>query len=342
MVDETTKPSEKPEEFIPVGPGVSDLENEVVTHSEGDRHAASEDGSGEGDDGDDDERLSHAEGDEGDDDDPNREAIRARRRGEKQRRKEKRQREQRELNFLRSRNEQLERRFSQVETRTANTEMLAVDQRINDINNNIRQAEEIYAQAISGGKGEDAAEAQRIRDELRDRLRETQTIKQQIMDNEKQRHAAPPPVDPSIQAQARAWMDRNDWFDPNLSDDDSAIARTVEVRLANENRFAPNSQDYWDELDRRLHRVLPHRYADDDEGTRPNGSRQPAKPQARPPNGPRLTTGGRERPLGKNEVYVSKDRIDAMREAGVWDDPILRQRYLKKYREWDEANGVRH
>jgi len=44
---------------------------------------------------------------------------------------------------------------------------------------------------------------------------------------------------------------------------------------------------------------------------------------------------GRERQLKKNEVYISPERKDAMVEAGVWDDPELRQRYLKQYATYD-------
>ena len=29
-----------------------------------------------------------------------------------------------------------------------------------------------------------------------------------------------------------------------------------------------------------------------------------------------------------------------MIDAGVWDDPILRQRYLKQYQKWDRDNNA--
>jgi hypothetical protein len=28
-----------------------------------------------------------------------------------------------------------------------------------------------------------------------------------------------------------------------------------------------------------------------------------------------------------------------MQEAGVWDDPVLRSRYIKRYAEYDKANA---
>jgi len=38
---------------------------------------------------------------------------------------------------------------------------------------------------------------------------------------------------------------------------------------------------------------------------------------------------------GSKKVFVSAERIQAMREAGYWDDPVLRQRMLKRYQETD-------
>jgi hypothetical protein len=34
-------------------------------------------------------------------------------------------------------------------------------------------------------------------------------------------------------------------------------------------------------------------------------------------------------------VYISPERKDAMQEAGVWDDPVLRNKYLKAYSDYD-------
>ena len=55
--------------------------------------------------------------------------------------------------------------------------------------------------------------------------------------------------------------------------------------------------------------------------------------------GPKITTGGRERPLRTNEVYIDADRKAAMIEAGVWDDEKLRARYLKRYQQYDKEHG---
>jgi hypothetical protein len=39
--------------------------------------------------------------------------------------------------------------------------------------------------------------------------------------------------------------------------------------------------------------------------------------------------------LKANEVYIDPERKKAMQEAGVWDDPKLRQQMLKRYHQFD-------
>ena len=52
-----------------------------------------------------------------------------------------------------------------------------------------------------------------------------------------------------------------------------------------------------------------------------------------------MTAGAQDRPLKPNEVYISPERKEAMIEAGVWDDPETRQRYLKQYADYDRNAG---
>ena len=40
----------------------------------------------------------------------------------------------------------------------------------------------------------------------------------------------------------------------------------------------------------------------------------------------------------RKEVYISPERKQALIEAGVWDDPVLRQKYVKRYAEYDRQN----
>jgi hypothetical protein len=151
-------------------------------------------------------------------------------------------------------------------------------------------------------------------------------------------------VDPGIAAAAREWAEDHEWYDPNLRDADSRVAKAIEDQLYNEGRLDARTPEYWDELDRRLKRYMPHRYGngqrnvreDDDED---EGGEREVRREERRPRGPRITTGGRERPLKSNEVYVSAERKKALQDANVWDDPKLRERYLRQFRRYDREHG---
>ncbi len=91
-----------------------------------------------------------------------------------------------------------------------------------------------------------------------------------------------------------------------------------------------NEINYWDELRTRSEEALPNRF---DSRT---GNRGSDNGQRKWNRGPAFRTGGRERPLKKNEVYISAERKEAMIEAGVWDDPVLRNKYLKSYADYDK------
>jgi hypothetical protein len=348
---------DKVEELEPVGPGADmDDQEEIIRGTDGeevtdraadleaDQHA--------------DEREGHAEDD--DETDPDRVKIRQRRREERRTKKE---RKERELNFLRQRNEQLERRQSEIDARMTQTEVVTIDGRIQTIEADIRKADDVYAEAISKGDGASAAEAQRIRDTLRDGLNDYKRARQGTINSARERLAPKQnEVDPEVRARAEDWVSRNDWYDPKLGDDDSAIAKAIEDRLSREKGAGASKTDaYWDELDRRLKKRLPHVFKNDrddddddrdpdvrrgrdrddddrernDRGRRNGNGRDEDKPAKR--GGPRFTSGGRERPLKKGEVYVSEERRNAMEEAGVWDDPAIRNRYLKSYQNYDAA-----
>jgi hypothetical protein len=284
-----------------------------------------------------DERM--AQGDEDDEPDhpsttdAEREARRLERRARKEREKAAKERNRRELNFLRSRNEALERRFSGVEQRQVQSEAAIIDDRISTLNGHIQQAESIHAEAITKGNGADAVEANRIRDELRDQRAALLSHKQALVRGYQQQAQQPqqteeqqePPA-PELLRHASDWQKSNSWYKPDRTDQDSVVAGAIDDRLVAEG-FDPETEEYWNELTNRVKKVLPHRFQ--------------SRPDNRPSGGPAMANGGRsERSLKPGEVYVSAERKAAMVEAGVWDDPKLRTRYLKQYQKYDSEHGA--
>ncbi len=339
MAKEEKKEDEK---LTPVGDGVET--SEVVEKEEKEVKGEIED-----------QKVGHGEETEEEDDpeedgevDPERQRIRERRKREKQNRSRRIASDRRELEFLRKRNDEVERKLSQVSLRQDQQEDLTVDGRIGHLEGQIREAEGIHAQAIEAKDGTTATEALRVRDALRDTLNDLKgSKKDRQKDREQQRTTESPREENRPPAEAvrygTEWVRRNsEWFDPKLSDEDSFLARAVEERMAREGEFDPATPEYWKELDRRIDKRLPgirkkmtsnddvdDIFGEDDE-------RPVKKPAVKRAGGPRIAVGGKTRSLKANEVYLSAERKKALMEAGVWDDDEKRERYLKSYKRYDE------
>lgn len=295
-----------------------------------------------------DERVAQNVNEDDDEDGPNaateaeREARRLERRARKEREKAAKERNRKELEFLRKRNEVLERRFSAVEQRQMQSEAAIVDGRISNYDDLIRQAEQVYAQAISNQKGDDAAEAMRIRDQLRSERDRFVGYKQHLAQQAQQ--AAQPPQQqeerqqqpqiereapsPELLGHAEKWMKSNPWYKPGGQDEASAIVTAIDSHLANEG-YDPETEEYWQELSARVAKRLPEHASRAAAGGRQNGG------------GPAMANGGRAAGgnLKPGEIYISPERKQALIDAGVWDDPKLRQRYVRRYAQYDQENG---
>lgn len=351
-----TQENEEKDDLVMVGDGIEegdqpDIEKKTVAKSDKDEDDEDEDDVAEKGEKED-KRLAHAE-DEEEGEDADQTTRRQERQKRKQRQREARERNERELRFYRTRTEQLERQFAHLEKRTRGTEAATIEARMSQLRNQIETAKEVEARAIEANSGSDAIEAREIREELEEGLERLEMARERLAKEPTHESREPPPE----ARQALAWIDRHkSWYDPTGKDEDSAIAQAIENSLLKSREFDPRTPEYWEELDKRLAKRLPHRFkkkgakVDDDdqdddlddeeedlEDARPRKGPKPSP--ARKAGGPRISVGGRERPLKPNEVYISPARKAAMIEAGVWDDPKLRSRMLKQYRQWDQENS---
>lgn len=291
-----------------------------------------------GDSDEDDERVGHGEEEEDEESDEKKPRERESRKDRRERQRQAKRRNELELNFLRQRNESLEKRLNNVEQRTVQNEANSIDQRINSVRSQMKVADQVLAKAHDSGDGVDIVEAQAIRDKLREQETKLTSYKNE-MNRKAQEQESDPEVDSRLVYHAQQWMATNDWYDPQGGDRDSRKATAIDARLTREG-YDPRTPAYWNEFTRRCKKELPHVYnsrrdADDDDDDGDEDERpEPKKRQS----GPRFSTGGRERQLRKNEVYVSSERKQALKDLGVWDDPKLRNRYLKNYQKWDKEN----
>jgi hypothetical protein len=282
-----------------------------------------------------DERIASADEDDIDPDDPDskeREAIRERRRLEKLERKQRRdeaiKRDKVELDFLRKRNDDLERRLSAQEQRAHQSDLRGFDSEIQRAVQEAEMAEKVIAKAVAAGNGEDVTQAMRYRDQAMQRAQQLQWQKQQATQ-------APPPqsqVDDLAMSYAKEFLKELDWYDPQGRDEDSAIVLAIDQAMAKDG-YDARTEDYWDELRRRVQRRLPDKF------DTKAGNTAPRREERTPRGGPAVGSGKEHAPAStRKEIYISPERKQALIEAGVWDDPVLRMKYVKRYAEYDRSN----
>lgn len=274
-----------------------------------------------------------AEGDNDDADHPDdTEAVRAARRARRRAKKDLARRSVEEkdarLHELQRANKELNERLARVEQRGAQYDIDRIDRSLEDANVRFEYAKMRLAEATQAGDGEAVAEAQGQWYEARQQLDQIANLKRQAQAAPQQRAPAP---NPNVQRRAQEWMSRNAWYDPNSRDVDSKIAKQLDEALASEG-FDPASPDYWDELDNRLQKYLPHRYTGAaDSGQQTNRPRNVVGSSGREAA---ASAGGSSR----NSFTLSPERVRAMKDAGAWDNPERRKHMIQKFMEYDRTH----
>jgi len=279
-----------------------------------------------------DERTaSSATEDEGDGNDDERAAIRERRRLEKVERKDRRdqaiKRDKLELDFLRKRNDDLERRVSVQEQRAHQVDLGSYDQAIAAAAKEAEMADQVIAKAVEAGNGADVTQAMRYRDQAMQKMQQLNYAKQQAAQQRPQPQGQQ--LDDLTMHYAKEFMAENPWYDSQGRDEASAVVIAIDQALAKDG-FNPQSEEYWDELRKRTARRLPEKFKNE---------RQPTREERTPRGGPAVGSGREHAPTStRKEIYLSPERKQALIEAGVWDDPVLRMKYAKRYSEYDRNN----
>jgi hypothetical protein len=276
-----------------------------------------------------DERTASSAAEDGNDDE--REAIRERRRLEKLERKDRRdqaiKRDKLELDFLRKRNDDLERRVSLQEHRAHQVDLGTYDAHIASAAKEAEMAERVIAKAVEAGNGKDVAQALKYRDQAMQKVQQLQYAKQQAAQQRPQPQGQQ--LDDMTMHYANEFIKENPWYDSQGRDEDSAIVIAIDQSLAKDG-YNPQSEEYWDELRKRAARRLPEKFKNE---------RRDSREERTPRGGPAVGSGREHAPAStRKEIYVSPERKQALIEAGVWDDPVLRMKYVKRYAEYDRTN----
>jgi hypothetical protein len=225
------------------------------------------------------------------------------------------------LTILERQNQELLERLSVLEKKSHGSDIARLNKALEDQHARILFAKQKISEATSTGNGELLTSAQEMWFEARREFEALEAIKKKAVAPQRQNTIQAP--DPQLQRHANEWMARNDWYDPKGGDPDSRVALTIDQALAEEG-FNPRTPQYWEELDNRLQRYLPHRYTGEED-------ERPAR-ISRPRSA--VTGSGRENASsrgGKNTFTLAPEQVRAMKDAGMWDDPEKRAKMIRRY-----------
>ena len=260
--------------------------------------------------------------------DDEREKIREARREERRLKKElNKQREassKHKISALEKRNEDLARRLAAVENTAASYQFAQIDKAIED---EATRVEYTKMKMVQAAQSNDAAAQMDYLEQLTDakqRLNQAQYYKKQQLEQAKApKQNVPNPMAEEVQQNAAKWLKKNSWYDTQARDTDSRIAKVVDQELAADG-WDPSDSEYWEELDNRLQARLPHRY------TRGSSQRR---------GGPTASSRvANSTSLKSGTITISPQRVQAIKDAGAWDDVEKRNKMIRAYAQYDRQN----
>ena len=272
-----------------------------------------------------------ADADHPDDDEELRAAKRNRRRAKKDLVRKTNQEKDVRLQALQRENEEFKRRLSQLERNTKAEHVVRIDKNIEDAQTRFEYAKMKIAEATQNQDGQGMVDAQLLLQNASDEVRQLKQMRNQA-DQELKRPQQNNAQDPAIARRANEWVRRNSWYDSSLRDPDSKVAKKVDELMVAQG-WNPTDPDYWDELDSRLQKELPHRYNDRNDDEKRN-VRRPRNVVGSAGREASASYGGSNR----SQFVLSPDRVKAMKDAGAWDNPERKAKMIKQFMAYDRAN----
>lgn len=260
-----------------------------------------------------------------------REAIREARREERRLKKElKKQRDlsaKNKITALERRNAELAERLAKVESTASSYQFAQLDKAIEDEATRVEYAKMKMMQAAQANDVAAQVEYLEQLTDAKQRLNQAQHYKKQQLEAAKApKQNVPNPANSEVQLNATRWLKKNAWYDPQARDTDSRIAKVIDQDLAQDG-WDPADPEYWEELDNRLSARLPHRYTS-------KGGKDGRK-SAGPTASSRVANTTSQK---AGTITLSRDRVQAIRDAGAWDDVEKRNKMIRAYAQYDRAN----
>jgi hypothetical protein len=283
--------------------------------------------------------------------DAEREKIRARRRQERadkrQRAKDKSAAQERRISDLTAQNKGLEGRLLAIEKTQHSTTVAQLSVAEEQADTAIEQLMAAKVNATNAKDGPAMLEAERRIDAIKAHKKTLSDAKEKLERQVPQAPKQQPPA--SLVEQATKFRRENPWFvdtnQPNTNQD-SRLVSAVDNQLLAEG-WDPATPAYWEELRTRAGKYLPDRFKKGAQGGAQSaqGSDNPAMgsgsgaPTKRSPvagGGGGGATGAR---TGVVQSKLSEARVQAIKDVGKWDDPVLRKKAIEAYQKYDRENA---
>ena len=271
-----------------------------------------------------------------DDDQALRDAKRNRRRAKKDLIRKTNEEKDLRLQQLQRENEEFKRRLTDVESKTRQTDVMRIDKNIEDTQVRLEYAKMKMAEAVSSNDGQAMVEAQDLLDDAKANLSQLVQIKRQVTEQPQRPNLDNVKLpEPEVQRNAAQWINKNSWYKVDGNDRDSRVTLKASEMLVEEG-WDPKDPDYWDELDSRLQKSLPHRY---NESTDSNSTvRKPRNVVGSSGREASAAYGGTNR----TQFVLTPERVNAMKEAGAWENPVRKQKMIENFIRYDRQNKTRN
>lgn len=263
-----------------------------------------------------------------------REAIRARRRQERKDRRnkgrEKLQTLDRQVRSLAEQNQQLQTQLASLLNNNVGQQMAALEGEITRAQQASEHFKNLISDGTTKGDGRVVAEATAAMVQADRRIEQLKGVKDQFA----RQQVAPKPLNSSLVDHAKTFMTEHKWFSTQSPDPDSRVMTALDNSLTAEG-WDPTMPEYWEELRVRGAKYLPHRFS------KPNGANSGNNGGKGGGDGkPKSPVAGGGDPGGSNGAkgagyHVSAERVKAMKDAGIWDDPVRRDKMIKRYKDTD-------
>ena len=222
---------------------------------------------------------------------------------------------------------QIQEQNAQLAARLERLEKGSQQSSENAFNQRYAQTKEALKKAIEEGDTDAQLDFSEQIADYRAAMRVSEMQKNQRM----QQETASPTVGRAQQAaqnpapqKAMQWWEKNNWFNGQGYERETAAARAIDVQLDIEG-FDKDSDDYYDQLNNRLHNVFPELVS----------KTSPSKPRIKSRSPVAPSTGGSPNYKG-NRVRLTKQQLSAAREVGITTEDGLK-RYASEIRKLERS-----